>query len=84
MRAALAAGEPAISVDTKKKDLVGATTTTRGLTVRCEFDTNVYQKEIAASDKEMQGINVTHEAFHGQWDYTIHPSESSVRAVKSG
>jgi hypothetical protein len=28
-------------------DLIGATTTTTGLTVRCELDTNIYQKGMA-------------------------------------
>ena len=55
-------------------DLIGATTTTTGLTVRCELDTNVYQKGVVVSDKDMQTLKITRDAFHGEWNYTIHPS----------
>jgi Rhodopirellula transposase DDE domain len=54
-------------------DLIGATTTDTGLTVRCELDSNVYAKGIVVSDQEMAGLNITHDAFHGEWNYTIHP-----------
>jgi hypothetical protein len=54
-------------------DLIGATTTTTGLTVRCELDENTYPKGLAVSDQEMAGINITRDAFHGEWNYTIHP-----------
>jgi hypothetical protein len=65
-------------------DLIGATTTTTGLTVRCELDTNIYQKGILVSDQDMARINITHDAFHGEWNYTLRPSASPVRAVNSG
>jgi hypothetical protein len=54
-------------------DLIGATTTDTGLTVRCELDSNAYAKGIVVSDQEMAGLNITHDAFHGEWNYTIHP-----------
>ena len=65
-------------------DLIAATTTTAGLTVRCELDENVYPKGIVVSDREMADLNITRDPFHGEWNYTIHPSEPSVRAVNSG
>src|SRR3954454_10197161 len=65
-------------------DLIGATTTTTGLTVRCELDPNTYQKGIVVSDQEMESLNITRSAFHGEWNYTIHPSEKPVRALNSG
>jgi hypothetical protein len=60
-------------------DLIGATTTTTGLTVRCELDPNTYQKGIVVSDQEMESLNITRNAFHGEWNYTIHPSANPVR-----
>jgi len=55
-------------------DLISATTTTTGLTVRCELDSNAYPKGIAVSDQEMARLTITRDAFHGEWNYTIHPS----------
>ncbi len=65
-------------------DLIAATATTTGLTVRCELDENVYPKGIVVSDQEMADLNITRNPFHGEGNYTIHPSIPSVRAVNSG
>jgi len=65
-------------------DLIGATTTTTGLTVRCELDSNVYQKGIVVSDQEMESLNITRNAFHGEWNYTIHPAVTAIRAINAG
>ena len=64
--------------------LISSTTTKTGLTVRCELDTNSYPKGIVVSDQEMAGINITRDAFHGEWNYTIHHSRQPIRAVNSG
>ena len=65
-------------------DLIGATTTTTGLTVRCELDSTVYEKGIAVSDEEMASLTITRDPFHGEWNYTLHPSNTAIRAVNSG
>jgi hypothetical protein len=65
-------------------DLIAATTTTAGLTVRCELDENVYPKAIAVSDQQMADLNITRDPFHGEWNYTIHHCTPSIRAVNSG
>ena len=57
-------------------DLIAATTTTTGLTVRCELDQNRYPKGIAVSDREMAAISITRHDFHGDWNYTISPNSS--------
>jgi hypothetical protein len=62
-------------------DLISATTTKAGLKVVCELDTNAYPKGIAVSEEEMDAINITRDAFHGEWNYTIKPIERSDRAV---
>jgi hypothetical protein len=64
-------------------DLIGATTTDTGLTVRCELDTNRYPKGVAVSDQEMAAINIIRADFHGDWNYTIRPRHPSARAIDS-
>jgi hypothetical protein len=51
-------------------DLIAATTTKAGLTVRCELDPGFYPKGITVSDQEMAAINIVRNAFHGEWNYT--------------
>jgi hypothetical protein len=64
-------------------DLISATTTNTGLTVRCELDSKLYPKGIAVSDPEMEAINIVRDDFHGEWNYTIRPNDRSDRAVDS-
>jgi hypothetical protein len=64
-------------------DLISATTTDTGLTIRCELDQNIYPKGIAVSDDEMEAINLARDTFHGEWNYTIRPNNQSDRAVDS-
>jgi hypothetical protein len=65
-------------------DLISATTTKTGLTVRCELDSNAYAKGIVVSDQEIAKINITRDAFHGEGNYTIRPFTPSLRAAISG
>jgi len=58
-------------------DLISATTTDTGLTVHCELDTNVYPKGITVTDEEMDNINILRDDFHGEWNYTIRPTQRS-------
>jgi hypothetical protein len=64
-------------------DLISATTTTTGLTVRCELDANHYPKGIAVSDEQMASLNITRHDFHGEWNYTIQPRDIPDGAVIS-
>jgi hypothetical protein len=52
-------------------ELIAATTSTAGLTVRCELDENLYPTGIKISDAEMAAINIARHTFHGEWNYTI-------------
>jgi hypothetical protein len=54
--------------------LIGATTTQTGLTVRCELDANRYPKGIKVTDAEMAALAIERDAFHGEWNYTISPN----------
>jgi len=62
-------------------DLISATTTKTGLSVRCELDPTEYPRGIAVSDAEMDGLNLIRDSFHGEWNYTIRPQTISDRAV---
>ncbi len=57
-------------------NLISATTTKTGLKVCCKMDNTFYAKGRRVSDKELDQINIHHEDFHGDWNYTIHPSNS--------
>jgi hypothetical protein len=55
--------------------LIGATTTETGLKVCCEIDGNLYPKGVQVSDQEMAALNIKLHAFHGEWNYTISPTQ---------
>ena len=57
-------------------ELISATTTKAGLTVRSRLDETSYQKGIRISNREMEQVNLHPAHFHGEWNYTIHPSEA--------
>jgi hypothetical protein len=65
-------------------DMISATTTTTGLTVRCELDSNAYPKGVVVSDAEMASLNIARDAFHGEWNYSIRPTARSAEAINSG
>ncbi len=52
-------------------DLISATTTDKGLIVRCELDRNTHPKGTVVSEEGMASINITGEEFHGDWNHTI-------------
>jgi hypothetical protein len=54
-------------------ELIAATTTKTGLTVRCELDTRTYPKGIKVTDAEMATLNIEGSKFHPEWNYTISP-----------
>ena len=57
-------------------DLISATRTKTGLTVRCELDQARYPRGIAVSAAEFAAINISRDEFHGDWNYTIRPQHS--------
>ncbi len=57
-------------------DLISATKTGAGLTVRCELDPEIYQKGVVVSDQEFAAIKIKPAEFHGEWNYTISPRHS--------
>ncbi|MFN0193731.1 MAG: ISAzo13 family transposase [Aestuariivirga sp.] len=56
-------------------ELIAATTSTTGLTVRCQLDPTLYPAGVKISDAVMDDLNIVHDAFHGEWNYTVMPNE---------
>ncbi len=57
-------------------ELICATTTKTGLTVRAELDENTYPAGIKVTNKQLAAVNITRHIFHGEWNYTIAPCSS--------
>jgi hypothetical protein len=55
-------------------ELIAATTTDAGLTVRAELDENKYPKGVKVSDARLAAVNLDRHSFHGDWNYTISPN----------
>ena len=53
--------------------LIAATSTTTGLTVRAELDENKYPKGVKISDAKLAAVQLQRHSFHGDWNYTISP-----------
>ena len=47
------------------------------------LDANTYPKGVAVPDAEMAALNIECAEFHGEWNYTIRPTNRSDRAVNS-
>lgn len=52
-------------------ELLSHTTTKEGLTVTAVRDSNTYPTGLKVSDEELAALNLSREAFHGEWNYTI-------------
>jgi hypothetical protein len=55
-------------------ELISATTTKTGLTVRSELDNSQYPSGIVVYDAEIADLNIKPAEFHGQWNRTISPN----------
>ena len=53
--------------------LIGATKTKTGLTVKCQLDKKQYKKGIVIPDEQFRKIKLSKDDFHGEWNYTIKP-----------
>ena len=56
-------------------NLIAATRTKAGLTVRCILDKHPYPKAVKVTAAQMASIHLTPHTFHGDWNYTIHPTK---------
>jgi len=54
--------------------LIAATTTDAGLTVRAELDERKYPKGVKISDAQLASVRLSRHCFHGDWNYSISPN----------
>ena len=57
-------------------ELISATTTSKGLTIRAEEDFNYYATGTKVTAAELAAVPLMRHKFHGDWNYTIAQSES--------
>ena len=60
-------------------DLIAATTTGIGLTVRAERDPATYPKGIKVTDAELVAVPREPHRFHGEWNYTVGGKRMAAR-----
>jgi hypothetical protein len=55
-------------------NLIAGTSTTMGLKIYAQLDDRTYEKGVEISDEQLAAVNITREAFHGEWNYAVTPS----------
>jgi hypothetical protein len=55
-------------------ELIAATTTQTGLTVRADFDEGYYPTGTKVSDAELAAVPLKRHSFHPDWNYSIVPT----------
>lgn len=68
-------GRPLVSYETIV-ELIGHTTSTKGLTIRCELDQGTYERGKKVSDEELARVFLERWETHAEWNYTIFPSSA--------
>jgi hypothetical protein len=59
---------------------IAATTTRTGLAVHAELDPGSYPVGARISDAQMNALPITRHHWHGDWNYTLHPSPPAGHA----
>ena len=54
-------------------NLIGSTTTEKGLKIKASLDTRSYPTGVKVSDEEMAQLSIEQADFHGEWNYLISP-----------
>ncbi len=70
-------GEPLRDYETVVK-LISRTTTAKGLQVTCRLDRRKYPIGRKVTDEEIERVNLKPHKFHGEWNYSIHPSTRQI------
>jgi hypothetical protein len=65
-------GKPLISHEVVI-NLIAATTTTTGLSVKSKLDTNAYPAGLKVTDQQMAELQLRRDRFHGDWNYRLVP-----------
>ena len=65
-------GRPLVDHETVVQ-LIGNVRTTAGLSVKARLDTHEYPLGIKVSNAQMSDLEIKHQRFHGDWNYTLIP-----------
>ena len=57
-------------------NLISNTTTRAGLEINAALDSEKYPTGIKVSDQEMKNIKLKKNAFHGEWNYSVYPTNN--------
>jgi Rhodopirellula transposase DDE domain len=55
-------------------NLIANTGTDQGLRIKAELDKGIYPLHTKVSDNELATVNIKRNTFHGDWNYSIRPS----------
>jgi transposase len=62
-------------------NLIAATTTSKGLKVKCMLDRNEYPKGIKITKEEVEELGIIRDEFHGEWNYSFKPINKDIAEV---
>ena len=62
-------------------NLIGHTTTEKGLKIKAGLDRRRYPRGIQVTDRQMAELNLDKDTFHGDWNYTIGTRTRTSRKV---
>jgi len=62
-------------------NLIAATTTSKGLKVKCVLDKSAYPKGIKIMKEEIEELGIIHDEFHGELNYIFKPRNKDVTEV---
>jgi hypothetical protein len=54
-------------------NLIAATTSKTGLSVKSDLDVNLYPAGVKVSDQQMAELRLRRDRFHGDWNYSLLP-----------
>ena len=70
-------GKPLTSLRTVI-ELISATATTTGLTIKADYDLNWYPKGVKVTDAELAAVPLEPHEFQGAWNYTINAQSDAA------
>ena len=70
-------GRPLVSREAEV-NLIAATTTRKGLSIRSELDGNEYPLGVKVSDARMAALSLRRDKFHGDWNYMLSPNPKTT------
>jgi hypothetical protein len=57
-------------------NLIAGTSTSTGLKIDAQLDERHYERGVEVTDEQLTKVNITRHSFHGEWNYTVVPSQT--------